>query len=702
MKKILFLLLFPVIAFGQYTSIPDSIFEQRLIDFGYDTIHDGQVLTLNIVNVDSLTFDVPYGFLAPASIHQIKDFTGIEDFVNLTYLDCSLNAMDSLDLSQNTSLSFLECTGYDLVLTQSYGGKLKSLKLGQNTALTHLDCSKQTLLSNLDVSQNTGLTHLNCSQNNISSLDVSQNTGLTHLNCSRNNLSSLDVSQNIALDTLMCGINKLTNLDVSQNTSLIFLSCSGNYLTDLDVSNNSFLTELYCIGSVNSNGFPMGSTLRSLDLRNNNNINMTNFNAIFNPNLYCINVDDSTWSASNWSSGNSSIFNIYNIDSHTIFSNDCDNIQYSAPGYTAIFDSIFEQKLIDLGYDTIHDGQVLTANIINIDSLFLSGTNNNRIYNLDGIEDFTNLTYLECDNNYITTLDLSQNSALTYINCRGLSSWGQSYGSLYELNLPQNNTLVHLNCPYNRLLNLDLSQNTALTYLDCAVNTNGFDTLDVSHNPNLSYLGCSSSGLESLDLTQNNNLDTLFCLFNQLTNLDLSQNTALIALRCDGNNLTSLDLTQNTSLTYLSCSSNNLSSLDVRNGNNVNFYNGYSWGFAFNASFNDSLFCISVDDSAWSANNWSAVIDSHTVFSNDCNPSSVDIIENLNNFLIYPNPTRQDITISIENFNGNIQTEVYDLIGNRLQTTNQTTISLRDYSKGIYILKVAYGDRVQEVKVIKE
>jgi hypothetical protein len=69
---------------------------------------------------------------------------------------------------------------------------------------------------------------------------------------------------------------------------------------------------------------------------------------------------------------------------------------------------------------------------------------------------------------------------------------------------------------------------------------------------------------------------------------------------------------------------------------------------------------------------------------------------------IYPNPTKEDVTISINNFNGNIQTEVYDLIGNRLQTTNETTISLQDYARGIYLLKVAYGDRVEEVKVIKQ
>jgi hypothetical protein len=70
-------------------------------------------------------------------------------------------------------------------------------------------------------------------------------------------------------------------------------------------------------------------------------------------------------------------------------------------------------------------------------------------------------------------------------------------------------------------------------------------------------------------------------------------------------------------------------------------------------------------------------------------------------FNVYPNPTKENIIISIENYYGNIKTEVFDLIGNRLQTTNETTITLRDYAKGIYFLKVAYGDRVEEVKVIK-
>lgn len=73
-----------------------------------------------------------------------------------------------------------------------------------------------------------------------------------------------------------------------------------------------------------------------------------------------------------------------------------------------------------------------------------------------------------------------------------------------------------------------------------------------------------------------------------------------------------------------------------------------------------------------------------------------------NNVLLYPNPTNENITISTENFKGVITTEIFDLIGNKLQITNENIISLSDYAKGIYIFKVAYVDRVEEIKVIKE
>ena len=73
-----------------------------------------------------------------------------------------------------------------------------------------------------------------------------------------------------------------------------------------------------------------------------------------------------------------------------------------------------------------------------------------------------------------------------------------------------------------------------------------------------------------------------------------------------------------------------------------------------------------------------------------------------NSIIIYPNPTNHNITVRVSNFNGNFQTEVYDLIGNILQISNETTISLSDYAGGIYLLKVAYDNKFQKVKIIKE
>ena len=42
----------------------------------------------------------------------------------------------------------------------------------------------------------------------------------------------------------------------------------------------------------------------------------------------------------------------------------------------------------------------------------------------------------------------------------------------------------------------------------------------------------------------------------------------------------------------------------------------------------------------------------------------------------------------------------YDLNGKLLETTNSTNLSLADYPSGVYLLKVTYGLRVEEVKVI--
>ena len=81
MKHFLLLLFFlPCIAFGQTTAIPDTAFEQALIDLGYDTgTPNGSVPTANIDTLRHLDI---------SGCRRISDLSGIQDFKALEYLDC--------------------------------------------------------------------------------------------------------------------------------------------------------------------------------------------------------------------------------------------------------------------------------------------------------------------------------------------------------------------------------------------------------------------------------------------------------------------------------------------------------------------------------------------------------------------------------------------------------------------------------------
>ena len=187
---------------------------------------------------------------------QIQSLSGIENFINLTLLDCSSNQLASLDVSGCTALEGLYCYSNQLTnLDVSHNSELRvlncdsnqltSLDVSNNTALTLLVCSSNQLTS-LDVSGCTALEGLDCHSNQLTSLDVSGCTALTKLECGSNHLTSLDVSHNMALTSLYCHGNQLTSLDVSNNTALFYLSCDSNQLTSLDVSHNTALEGLYC------------------------------------------------------------------------------------------------------------------------------------------------------------------------------------------------------------------------------------------------------------------------------------------------------------------------------------------------------------------------------------------------------------------------------------------------------------------------
>ena len=76
--------------------------------------------------------------------------------------------------------------------------------------------------------------------------------------------------------------------------------------------------------------------------------------------------------------------------------------------------------------------------------------------------------------------------------------------------------------------------------------------------------------------------------------------------------------------------------------------------------------------------------------------------QNISNVLTYPNPSNNLIHIDFVNHNGSFEAELYDFTGKLLETTNKTVIKLADYPSGIYFLRVAYGDKTEELRVVKE
>ena len=79
------------------------------------------------------------------------------------------------------------------------------------------------------------------------------------------------------------------------------------------------------------------------------------------------------------------------------------------------------------------------------------------------------------------------------------------------------------------------------------------------------------------------------------------------------------------------------------------------------------------------------------------------ISENTNEkVVIYPNPTNDKISVSVENNNGLVKTEIFDIIGNRLLVSTENIISIQHFSNGVYVVKVTHNNEVSEFKVIKE
>lgn len=202
----------------------------------------------------------------------------------------------------------------------------------------------------------------------------------------------------------------------------------------------------------------------------------------------------------------------------------------------------------DKNYDKYFSpGEIANAKWISCD--------NKEISNLKGIEFFTNIWLLECYYNNLTTIDLSNNKKLSYINCH--------HNKLEKLDVSGLPLLETFYCGHNALPSIDVSKNEKLEDFDCQ--DNHLDTLDVSQNKELVKLSCGTNNLTELDVRENKKLKELSCYESKLSNLDLRNQTELEVLKCWKNPLSVLDVSANTKLKTLFVSNTNLTSLDAKN-----------------------------------------------------------------------------------------------------------------------------------------
>ncbi|TBN04849.1 T9SS type A sorting domain-containing protein [Hyunsoonleella flava] len=287
---------------------------------------------------------------------------------------------------------------------------------------------------------------------------------------------------------------------------------------------------------------------------------------------------------------------------------------------TAIPDINFEKYLethdanggiVDVGDDTSMgdgiegNGIVFTDRIDTVTSLIVNDLD---ILNLNGIEDFIALETLICNENNLSTIDVSNNSNLITLLC--------SSNQLTDIDISANTNLKEIDCSSNQISLLNVTNNTLLESVNCS--NNRIEDVDVSQNIDLVSLSISNNRVNGLNIGNNTKLESLYCASNQIVTLDVSSHTYLKILDVSNNALLNLDLSTINSVncpnpqtdpvtacqgsSSINVSNNQLTSLIVANGFNDLIT-------TFTSEGNPDLFCIQVDtgfapNATWTKDDW--------------------------------------------------------------------------------------------------
>ncbi len=386
---------------------------------------------------------------------------------------------------------------------------------------THISCGWSGIKDLKGIEYFTELIGFSCSSNQITELDMSANKKLKTLHCYTLSLEKpLDLSKNTSLEILHCGQSGITELDVSNNKELYLLNCSYNDITQLDISQNAKLKELDCILTdiseldISNNPYLLKAYTEG---RKEEHTDNDTVNDIIEDTVYYIYDGDPD------SDENEDYYDLRVNSEVKIITEkaDTDGVAIDEKNFP---DDDFSAYVSEK-FDTDNDGK-LSANEINaVDSIDVSESG---ISSLKGIEYFTQLTDLRCDECPLTTLDLRKNTQLESVMCQGcglkelyvsglakLDGMLCSGNKLSTLDLSGCTSLKLLYCQNNELTSIDIKDCAALDEMECGLNK--LTSLDISGCPELRMLHSQNNALKELDVSGSHLLDEAYkmcCYYN--------------------------------------------------------------------------------------------------------------------------------------------------------------------------------------------
>lgn len=551
-------------ALAETISFVDPAFEKIAVTL-CDLDGDGKVSRAEALNLETLDI----------TNKGITDLTGIEWFTNLRILNCSENSsLKTLDISSNTALEELNCcscmiTNLDisknvaLKILTCFRCNLKKLDVSNNPLLTSLKCNENPLTS-LDLSHNSEIIELSCSgfanwketdTNRIRVLNLKGCTKLQKLICYNQLLASLNLSDCVSLTELELSTNVLLGLDLSHNIKLSKLNCTNNRIPSLNLSHNALLTT-FAISYNPLSTINVGGVLSSLEFK----------------------TDEGTYKES-------TTLDIIatKLESVSISSSQLKGIDFSnsttLKSVSLVVSSLSEldlSPLPNLRSIYISGGKLQTLDLRNnrqLNSLRCSGGQLREV-NLPNSESLTTASFGYC--HQIPSIDFSVAPNLHSISINECKAWNSldlsNNVSLKEITLQDCSSLTYIdfgNNPYLKELALKGVYSTCEirgTRVEKVIvenySSNRITNLNIKGLPSLTSLRSNTCNMKALDLSGNPHLKDL-TLYGTVETLDLTSNPELESIKCSSLNMTSINVTKCPLLKTMNCSNNFLETLDI-------------------------------------------------------------------------------------------------------------------------------------------